>query len=106
MQADVRSFIAVDMHRHFRARLQFLARGRLVALHLSPDDVIGVARGHALRELAGMIGIKLPTRFLLVSPSDLDLDRIERAPVRTPNRSEDKRIRPRLRILAPGRRGN
>jgi len=50
-----------------------------------------------------VIGVKLPARFLLVGPPNLDLDRVERVPVRIPNRSENECIRLRLRIVTASR---
>src|SRR5580692_5847398 len=103
MDTDVGALITVDMHGYFGNRLQFFARGQLVALHLRPDDVIGFAGGHALRELASMIGIELPTRFLLAGPPNLHLDRIERMPVGVPNCSEDERVGLLLLIVTASR---
>ena len=66
MKTDVRTLVIVDMHGYFGARLQFLAGGQFVALHVRPNNVIGLAGGQALGELAGVIGIKLPADFLVL----------------------------------------
>src|ERR1019366_3322059 len=90
MKTDVGTLVAVDMDRYFGTRLQLFARGQLVVLHVRPNDVVGLAGGHPLGKLAGVIGIDLPVGLFLVGPPDLHLDPIDRAPVGVPNRSEDK----------------
>src|ERR1019366_759333 len=100
MKTDVRTLVVVDMHGDFGARLQLSARGQLVALHVRRNDVVRLAGGQALGELAGVIGIELPARFLVlvVGPPDLYFDSVERVPVGVPNRSKDDCVR--LRLLA------
>ena len=91
MKSDVGTFVIVDVHGHIGTRLQLLARGQLVVLHIRPNDVVGLARGQALGKLAGVIGVELPTDFLVLiaGPPDLHLDPIERVPIGVPDRSED-----------------
>src|SRR5208282_349149 len=105
MKTDVRTLVIVDMHGHFGARLQLSARGQLVALHVRRNDVVRLAGGQALGELAGVIGIELPARFfvLVAGPPDLYFDPVERVPVGIPNRSKDYRVRPPLLALATPR---
>src|SRR5260370_30781202 len=98
MKTGVGTLVIVDMHGYFGARLQPPARWQLVTLHVRPNDVIGLAGGHSLGELASVIGIELPAGFFLVSPPDLHSDPVKRVAARVPNRSEDYRVR--LRLLA------
>src|SRR5208282_110703 len=99
MKTNVGTLVIVDMHADFGARLQLSAVGQFVALDVSPHDVIGLAGGHALREFAVVIGIKLPAGFFLVGQADLYLDSIERLSTWIPNRAEDQRVRGRLLAL-------
>src|SRR5450759_5583204 len=87
MKTDVGTLVIVNMHGYFGAGLQLSARGQLVALHVRPNDVVGLAGRHSLGELAGVIGIELPAGFLLVGPPDLHLDPVKRAPIGAPNLS-------------------
>src|ERR1700704_7171724 len=103
MKTDVRTLVVVDMHGYFGARLQLPARGQLIALHVGPNDVVRLADGQSLGELAGVIGIELPAGSFLVSPPDLHLDTVERAPVGVPNRSEDQGVRLGLLAIARAR---
>ena len=103
MKTDVGTLVAVDMHRYLGAGLQFSPRGQFVAFHVRPNDVVGLADGQPLGKLARVIGIEFPARFFLAGTPDLDLDPVERVPVRIPNRSKDQRVRLRLRALATPR---
>src|ERR1017187_4839755 len=100
MKTDFGTLVVVDMHGNFGARLQPFARGKFDAFDVRPNNVVGGADGQPLRELAGVIGIKLPAGFVgLVSvPPDLHFDPIEWVPVGVPNGSEDESVR--LRLLA------
>src|SRR5271166_6949983 len=100
MKTDVGTLVIVDVHGYVGARLQPFARGQLVALHVHPDNVVGLAGGHALGKLAGVIGVELPSVLFLVRPPDLHLDPVERVPVGIPNRSEDQRVRLRCLTVA------
>src|ERR1700691_6258439 len=95
MKTDVRTLIVVDMHRYLGARLQGLAGSDLVTLKVGPNDVIGLAGGHTLREFASVLGIEFPAGFpgLVAGSSDLHLDPIERVAVWIPNRAIDQSVR-------------
>src|SRR5208282_2822987 len=103
MKTDVRTLVIVDMHGYFGPRLQLSAGRQLIALHVRPNDIVGLAGGHSLGELAGVVGIKLPAGFCLVRPPDLHCNPIEWVPVGIPNRPEDECVWFRLLGLAPPR---
>src|SRR6266481_5705808 len=103
MKTDVRTLVIVDMHGYFGARLQLPARGQLIALHVRPNDVVRLADGQSLGELAGVIGIELPAGSFLVGPPDLHLDPVNWVPVRVPYRSKDQGVRLRLLTVAATR---
>src|ERR1017187_4341691 len=106
MKTDVRTLVVVDMHGDFGARLQLSARGQLVAFHVRRNDVVRLAGGQALGELAGVIGIELPARFFVVGPPDLYFDPVERVPVGVPNGSKDDCVRLLAAATPRVRRGN
>jgi hypothetical protein len=95
MKTHVSTLVAVNMYGHFGARLQLPACGQLVVLYISPDDVVVLASGHSLRELAGVIGIEFPANLLgiIAGQPNPYLDPIERPGVGTPDGSEDQRVR-------------
>src|SRR5437899_12677611 len=103
MKTDVRALVIVDMHGYFGARLQLSARGQLIAFHVCPNDVVRLANGQPLGELASVLGIELPTGSFLVGPPDLHLDPVDGAPVGVPYRSKDARVTLRLLAVPAGR---
>src|ERR1700720_166136 len=100
MKSDVRTLVFVDMHGYFGAWLQLASRGKLIALHVRPNDVVRLADGQSLGELSGVIRIELPAGSFLVGPPDLHLDPVDGVPVRVPYRSQDQGVRLRLLTIA------
>src|SRR5229473_5078104 len=102
MKTDVITLVIVDMHGYFGARLQLPARGQLIAFHVRPNNVVRLADGQSLRELASVIGIELPAGSFFFGPPDLHLDPIEWVSFRVPYRSKDQGVRLRLlTVTAP-----
>lgn len=64
----------------------------LEALYICPQDVILWAHWHTLLELSQVIGIDLPTRFLLARPADFDSHSVNGLVIRSPNCAEDQSV--------------
>src|ERR1700686_5281155 len=93
MKTSIGTLVIFNVHGDFRPGLQVFARCQLVAFHVSPNDIVGLAHWNSLGKLASMVGKKLPSRFLLVCPPYLNLDPIERMALRIPYRPDNKSVR-------------
>src|ERR1700686_5251315 len=102
MQTSIGTLVIFNVHGDFRPGLQVFARCQLVAFHVSPNDIVGLAHRNSLGKLASMVGKKLPSRFFLVRPPYFNLDPIERMALRIPNCSDNKSVRFCLWFLAMG----
>src|SRR5450759_1013488 len=100
MKTGIGTLVIFNVHGDFRPGLQVFARCQLVAFHVSPNDIVGLAHWNSLGKLASMVGKKLPSRLFLVRPPYFDLDPIERVALRIPNCSDNKGVGLNLWFLA------
>jgi len=64
VEADVGTFVGIDVHGSFSDRSLMLGQ-------LGPHDVVGGADGDALREFTAAVGDESPASFLVVGATDL-----------------------------------
>ena len=90
MQANIGALFILNVDGYLGAGLQVLAGWRLKVLQIGPNNVVGLACGHALCEFTSMVGIEFPVGFFLVDAADPDFNSIDGSPVRTKDSPENK----------------
>src|SRR5579864_4706452 len=73
--------------------MQGCSVGRLEIFEVSPDHVIGLARGKALGKLTLMVRQEFPLCFLILGATDFHSHAVDGAIVWSPNSSKDKCVR-------------
>ena len=92
VQPDVYAFIILYVNWNlFREMEGFPVHG-FYTFKIGTDDVVIFPSGDALSELASMVGINLPSGFLVGGAPDPDLHAKHRMVVGSPHRAKNKRI--------------
>lgn len=91
VEANILSFVVVDVYRDFLDQVERLAVGGLEALQISGENVVSLAGGNTLSKFAHVIGVELPTHFvrLIAAFADFHDDAVHGPVIRSPNRSGD-----------------
>jgi len=95
MQSGVFPLVAKDVNGDLFDQAQGLAIVRLEAFEIGPNNVFSVASGNALRELAHVVGIDLPSDFVgfIGGTANLHGDAVYRTIIWTPDGSGDEGVR-------------
>ena len=93
MHPSVLALFAVDVDSHILG-VGGSAVGKFDAFQVGRENVVGFSGGDALGEFAVVVGVDLPADFLglVGGAADFDLHSVERAVIRTPDGSGNKRV--------------
>src|SRR5271166_609928 len=94
MQSGVFAFVVINVDGDFLDQAQRAAVGGLETLEVGGENVVGIAGGNALGELAHVVGVDFPADFFgfVLGAADFHGDTIDRMVVGSPDRAGNESV--------------
>jgi hypothetical protein len=95
VETDVLALVVVDVNGNLLDEMNGLAVGRLEVFEIGPEDIVGITSRKPLFELAVVIGVDFPARFIrfVFAAPYLDGNSIHRSIVGPPHSANDYGVR-------------